>query len=886
MLSWGLQVETHSPRAGRGTTSVRQSQTKRYRRNIWYEIEALQANKNPGGCALGQHCKLSHEKPGATDSTGTSQNKINGLTKEAQTNGRPALRPYHSESNYGQPSGAGVSLGTGNDNQANGHTNYKSPIEGMTAAREVWKQHKDAVIGYRHEGPRSRGVQEALNFNSRDGGVALGSSSAYDGSSQAKKASDTHNSQYGHPIRPAPTVERIDKAVGKNHNIDSSSHGSISSHRRDLPSQNWSGNWQKNRSSHFAQRPARDQNGMTRGPNPGLDLIPKTKLIGVGNGTVGTARLPADARDLSNAQTRVIFHDPKFPAMAERQWESRSFPSNVYRASVSSELPAATSHTSTETPRIHEWKGHQTQEGLSHTSPLLGDPGGSKQVPKYGVVNGFARAGLTQGLPEGARSELRGGGVALNNYPRTNYIPENKNGSISIEASNALAKVPTKDLKVETNSSERNLVKSQDYGIQGSSTYFASRSPGGTGDGGEIQSQLVSAMRKAGKMDPKATPWSPEATRRGSTGSSLGEGNRTGHSNLEGAAKILLKSDTGFTSKKQIGNGFLGSTISGSLGNRPVVSQQASTARPIETPPRKHRGPGFNEMRGSEGGAKIGGIEHDEHEEGGAKLPIEQNVQLEPYYSRADVGPVKNNRPMANDAVSPLQGISPPLGLKNQSTYTGGQNQYYLHNSGQEYHSRTNSAVPFRDGYRSGIQKPGPRYSHQFWPEVEGARHIVPYQSSGHSYGVAVVPNNITPTRLQLDNRNVPLGAGFVPNPAREPFRGPQSQLEPVSHHRLDRIIRSPQALSFHPASDLSSLYRPQNLNQSPPAMLSYESSLNSQVIQSDTEQNRRSYTPEPEELDRSALRLYYDDRRIEAKASDMSRDLWEGNSRIKVDLQ
>lgn len=874
---------------------MRQSQTKRYRRNIWCEIEALQANKNSGGCALGQHCKLSHEKPGATDSAGTSQNKTNGLSsgsaKEAQTNGRPALRPYHSESNSGQQSGAGVSPGTGNDSQANGHMNYKSPIEGMTAAREVWKQHKDAVIGYRHEGPRSRGVQEALNFNSRDGGVSLGSSSAYDSSSQAKKVSDSHNSQYGHPIRPTPTVERIDKAVGKNHNIDSSPHGPTFSHRRDFPSQNWPSNWQKNRPPLFAQRPARDQNGMTRGSNSGPDLIPRTKPIGTGNGTVGTARLSADVRDLSNGQTRVIFHDPKFPAMTERPWEPRPFLNNIRRASVSSELPAATYHISTEAPRVHEWKGHQTQEGLSHASPLLGDPGGgnsSKQVPKYGVGNSFAHAGLTPDLPEGARSELRGGGVALNNYPRTNYIPENKNGSIPTEASNTLAKLPTRDLKVETNSSERNLVKNQDCGSLGPSTYSASKSPG-TGDGGEIQSQLVIAMRKIGKMDPRATPWSPETARRGSTASSLGEGNRAGHSNLKGVTKVLLTSDTGLTNKKQIGNGFSGSRISGSLGNRPAVSQQVT--RPTETPLRKPRGPGFNEMGDSEGGAKIGGIEHDEHEEGGAKLPIEQNVQLEPHHPQANVGPVKNNQPTTNDAVSPLQEILPPPGQKYQFTYTGKQNNYHPHNSGQEYHIRANSAVQFRGGHRFSTQNtvyPRPRYSHQFWPEVGGARQ---YQSSGHGYGVAAVPNNITPTRLQLDNRNVPLNTSFVPNSTQELFRRPQSQPEPTSlshsrdsaHHRLDRSIRSPQALSFHPTSDLSSLYRPQSLNQQPPAMLSYESSLNSQGIQSDAEQNRRSYTPEPEELDRSALRLYYDDRRTEARASDMNRG-WEGNSGIKVD--
>lgn len=843
-----------------------------------------QTNKNPGGCALGQHCKLSHEKPSTTDSAGTFQNKINGLAKEAQTNGRPTLRPYHSESNSGQPSGAGVSLGTGNDNQANGHTNYKSPIEGMTAAREVWKQHKDAVIGHRREGPRARSFQEALNFSSRDGGVALGSSSTYDGSSQAKKAADAHNSQYGHPIRSAPTVERIDKTVGKNHSIDSSPHGSISSHRRDLPSQNWPGSWQTNRPTLFAQRPARDQNGMTRGSNSGSDLTPRTKPIGAGNGTVGTAWPPADARDLSNGQTRVIFHDPKFPAMTERQWESRSFLSNV-RTSVSSELPAATSHTSTEAPRAHEWKGHQSQEGLSYASPLLGDPGGGngrKQIPKYG--NGFARAGLTQGLPEGARSELRGGGVALNNYSRTNYILEKKNGPIPIEASNTPATVTTRDLKVETNGSERNVVKNQEYGRQGPSTHSTPKSPRGTGDGEEIHSQMVSAMRKLGKMDPKATPWSPEAARRGSTGGSLGEGNRAGHSNLKGVTKVLLTSDTGFASEKKIGGGLSGSKIPGeSLGNLLVVSQQASTIRPTGTAPRKSRGLGFNEMGDSEGGAKIGGIEHDEHEEGGAKLPIEQNVQVELYYSRTNIGPGKNNQPTANGASNPLQGISPPLEPKRDC--------YPSRDSVQEYRGQKNS-VQFRGGHRSGTQNtvyPRPGYGYQFWPEIERARQIAQYQSSGHGCGVAAIPNNITPTGLQPNNRNIPLNTGFVPNSAREPFRRPQYQPEPTylnhsrdsAHHRLDGGIRFPQAPSFHPTSDLSLLYRPPSLNQ-PPAMLSYESSLNSQVIQVDNEQNRRSYTPEPDEIDRSALRLYYDDRRIEAKASDMNRDIWEGNSRIK----
>lgn len=790
-------------------------------------------------------------------------------------NGRPYLEQ---NPGMGQSLGSGVSLGIGNDNRANGHTNYKLPIE-MSAARRDWKQHKDAVIGKpRHEGPKARTVAEALNFNSRDGGVALGvsPSNTYD-SSQARKVVDDYSTQYGHPIRPTPAIERADKAVGKSHKIDSVPHFSMHLHRKDLPSQNWPGNWQPTRPQFFVHRPVRDQSSMNRGSGP--DLIPGAKSIGARNETVVSTRLPGDVRDSSDVQARVIVHDPKFPTMTERQGEARLSLGTTHRAKLSSELPMNASHTNTKAPRGPDEKRRQS---LIHASPLPGDPGGGnggKQVLAYGVGNGLTHTGLVQGLSEGARSELRGGGVALNNPHQMNHTPE-KNGPVLIEAPDTPTTATTSNKKVETNGSGRNSAKDQGIGSQSSLTPSTSKSPKMTGDGEEIQSQLVSALRKHGRMDPRAKSWSPENTRRGSTGAS-----RAGHSNL-GSTEVPLIDNTSFTIDRPTANRPLGGEIlAESLRNRPAVSQQRNTNRPTETAPWKSEYLGFNEIGNSELGAKLGGIEH---EEGGAKL---QNVELELYSSRANSVPSNGNQPVANGISNPLQGIAPPRGPKHPdglpAMYIPGQNYYHSHNWAQNGHDWANSATRSRGGYRSGAQGTGPRYGHQFGPEIEGNRHIAQhYQSLGYGHGVTAVPKNMIPTS-QFENRNSPLNTSFMSNPIQTQFgQSQQGYNSPndggdFAHPRLDST-RFPQALSSHPTSDLSPIYRRQSLSQTPThTLFSYESSLNSQGIQDDTESNRRSYTPEPEELNRSALKLYYDDydeRAVKESASYLSEDVYEGN--------
>lgn len=854
------------------------------------EVKGLEANIFLGGCALGQHCKLSHEKLDTTDFAGTTYNRINGspfgLAKEGQTNGRPYLEQ---NPGMGQSLGSGVSLGigndgraNGNDNRANGHTNYKLPIE-MSAARRDWKQHKDAVIGKsRHEGPKARSVAEAPTFNLRDGGVALGASpsNTYD-SSQARKVVDDRSTQYGHPIRPTPAVERADKAVGKSHKIDSGPHVSMHLHRKDLSSQNWPGNWQPTRPQFFAHRPVRDQSSMNRGSGP--DLIPGAKSIGARNETVASTRLSGDVRDPSDVQARVIVHDPKFPTMTERQGEARLSLGTVHRAKLSSELPP---HTNTKAPRGgHDEKRRQSQ-GLSHASPLPGDPGGGnngKQVLAYGVGNGLTHTDLVQGLSEGARSELRGGGVALNDLRQMNHTPE-KNGPVLIEADTS-TKATISNKKVETNSSRRNSAQDQGISSQSSLTPSTLKPPKVTDDGEEIQHQFVSALRKIGRMDPRAKSWSPENSGRGSTGGSLAGGIRAGHSNL-GATEVPSIDNTSFAIDRPTGNRHLGGEIPAeSLGNRPAVGQQRSINRPSETAPWKSKILGFNEIGDSEGGAILGGIKHGEV---GAKL---QNVELEFNSSRANSVPSNGNQPVANGISNPLQGNAPPQGLKHPgglpAIYIPGQNHYHSRDWAQKGHDWVNGATQSRGGHRSGSQGTGPRYGYQFGLGIEGNRHIAQhYQSLGYGHGVTAVPKNMIPAS-QFENRNAPLNASFMSNPIQTQFgqsqRGSNSRSDgrDFAHPRLDST-RFPQALSSRPTSDLSLIYRRQNLSQAPPhTLFSYESSLNSQGIQDDTESNRRSYTPEPEELNRSALKLYYDDydeRTVKENASSLSEDVCEGN--------
>lgn len=858
------------------------------------EVEGLWANIFLGGCALGQHCKLSHEKLDTTDFAGTTHNKINGspfgLAKEGQTNGRPYLEQNPS---MGQSLGSGVSLGigndgraNGNDNRANGHTNYKLPTE-MSAARRDWKQHKDAVIGKsRHEGPKARSVAEAPNFNLRDGGVALGASpsNTYD-SSQARKVVDDHSTQYGHPIRPTPTIERADKAVGKSHKIDSGPHVSMHLHRKDLSSQNWPSSWQPTRPQFFAHRPVRDQSSMSRGSGP--DLIHGAKSIGARNEAVASTRLSGDVRDPSDVQARVIVHDPKFPTMTERQGEARLSLGAVHRAKLSSELPMSASHTNTKAPRGGYDEKRRQSQGLSHASPLPGDPGGGnggKQVLAYGVGNGLTHTGLIQGSSEGARSELRGGGVALNNPRQMNHTPE-KNGPVLIEAPDTSTKATTSNKKVETNGSGRNSVQYQGIGSQSSLAPSTSKPPKVADDGEEIQFQLVSALRKIGRMDPRAKSWSPENSRRGSTGGSLAGGIRAGHSNL-GATEVPSIDNMSFAIDRPTGNRPLGDGIlAESLGNRPTMGQQRSINRPTETALRKSRNLGFNEIGDSEGGAILGSIEH---EEGGAKL---QSVELEFNSSRANSVPSNGNQPVANGISNPLQGIAPPRGPKHlgglPAIYIPGQNHHHSHNWAQKGHDWTNSVMQSRGGHRSGSQGTGPRYGHQSGLEIEGNRHIAQhYQSLGYGHGVTAVPKNMIPAS-QFENRNAPLNASFMSNPIQTQFGQSQwgsnsrSDGRDFPHPRLDST-RFPQALSSRPTSDLSSIYKRQSLSQTPShTLFSYESSLNSQGIQDDTESNRRSYTPEPEELNRSALKLYYDDydeRTVKENASSLSEDVYEGN--------
>lgn len=845
---------------------------------------------------MGQYCKLSHEQH---DATGATQNKASSLpfgsVKGAQANGRPTSQS-HSEPNpsMSQPSRTSVSLGVGGDNRASTQTNnYTSPIEGMSAARRDWKQHKDAVIGnFWNEGPKARGVPETLNFNLGDGGVALGLSlsNGYDSSPQPRKAVDTHNTQYGHLPKLAPTVERIDKAVGKSYKIDSIPHGSMPSHRNEFHSQNGPGNWQQSRPPPSIHRPVRDRTAMNHGLNSGSDLISRTKPIGIRN---ETARPPGDVRDSSNGQTRVMFHDPKLPTMAERQGGARLSLDIIHRANVPSELPIDISHTNARAPWGHEGRRHQNQEGLNHAYPLTGDPGGgggSRQALRYGIGNGPTSTGLIQGLPEGARSELNGGGVALNNFPRTNHASEHKKGPALTESSNTVT--TSKDVKVETNGSGGSSAKKQEYDSQSSSIPSISRSPKGTGDGEEIQVQLLNVLRKVGRMDPRAGSWSPENTRRGSMGGSLPVENRAGHSNLEGFTKVSIADDTNFATDKPIGNTFSGGRIpAGPLGNRPAAGQQASTA------PERSKNLGFNEMGGSEGGAKIRVIDHDEHEDGGAKLPVEKNVRLELICSQTNTGPDKSNKPATNGVTNTLGGVTLPHGPKYpdgpQTMYNPRQNYHHSQSWAREGHNWTSSAVQFRGGYRFGTQgvRPRPGYEHQFGPEMGGPRHAASYyQSLGYGHAVTTMPKNVIPTNIRPDNRNVPQNTSFVPNLVQTPLRESQPQSESTFlnqgrdsvHIRLDRSTRLPPALSSHAANNLSSLYRHQSLSPQPPALFSYEaseSSWNSQGIQGDTEPNRRSYTPEPEELNRSALRLYYDERRVEARASDTSRGGWEGNS-------
>lgn len=289
-------------------------------------------------------------------------------------------------------------------------------------------------------------------------------------------------------------------------------------------------------------------------------------------------------------------------------------------------------------------------------------------------------------------------------------------------------------------------------------------------------------------------------------------------------------------------------------------------------------------MGGSEGDAKIGDIEYGEHEEGGAKLPVEQNVQLELDYSQTNAGLGKSNEPVANGAANPLQEIAPLQGPRNSdyssAMYPLRRNSYHSHGLAQG-HNRRNSAVKPNDDYRSEIQgtvNPRPEYTYRFGHEIRETAQY--YQSLRYGHRVTTVSKNATPTGFQLNNRNTPLNTSSVLLPTQEPFRESQSQPEPIllnygrdsANLRFDRSTRLPQALYSYPTTDLSPLYRPQVLNQPPPALFSYEhseSSLNSQGIQGDAESNRRPYTPELEELDRSALRLYYDERRVEAKVFD-----------------
>lgn len=819
---------------------------------------------------MGKHCKLSHEQLDATDIAGVTHNKINGLpfglTKEAQTNGRPIIRPYPEPNpGMGQPSGSGVSLGIGNDNRTNFHTNYKPPIQ-MSAARHDWKQRKDAAIGKpRHEGPKPRSVTEAPSFNLRDGGVALGASpsNSYDGSTQVRKVLDDHSTQYGHSTRPTPIIERTDKTLGRSHKIDNLPHGSVLSHRKDFPSQNWYGNMQQIRPQFSAHRPVRDQTSMNRGSGP--DLISRTGSIGARNETV---------RDSSNVQTRVILHDPKFPTMTERQGEARLSLSAVHKAKLSNEMSTSTSHINTKAPQGHEGKRRQTQ-GLSHASPLPGDPGGGsgKQILGSEVGNGSTRTGLIQDLSQGTRSELRGGGVALNNHPRTTHTPENKIGPVLIGTSDTPTIATTGDAKVETNGNGHNSTKSHGYGSQSPSTLSTLKSPKGTGDGEEIQFQLVSALRKIGRMDPRARSWSPENTRRASTGGSLAGGIRVGHSNQGGFVEVPAMDGTGLAIGRPIENG---GKIPESLGSLPAVGQQRSTVRPTETAPWNPKSPGFNEVENLEGGARLGSVERGEYEEGGAKL---QNVELKLYSSQINVGLGKGNyQPIANGISNPLQGIAPPRGSKHlNGLYNPGQNYHHSPHWAQEGHDWKNSATQSRGGHCSSTQGTvysGPRYRSQFGPEIERNRHIAQYyQPSGYEHGVIAVTNNMIPAS-QFDNHNTPLNTSFMSNPMQVQFREPQRE----SMFLNDRSTRFPQAPSSRPASDFSSLYRRQSLNETPPTMFSFESPLDSQGIQDDIGQSRGRYTPEPEELDRSALKLYYDEMMVKEIPSYPSQDVWEGN--------
>lgn len=817
---------------------------------------------------MGKHCKLSHEQLDATDIAGATHNKMNGLpfglTKEAQTNGRQILRPYpESNPGIGQPSGSGISLGIGNDNRTNFHTNYKPPIQ-MSAARHDWKQRKDAAIGKpRHEGPKTRSVTEAPSFNSRDGGVALGASpsNSYDGSTQARKVFDDHSTQYGHPTRPAPIIERTDKFFGRSHKIDSLSHGSVLSHRKDFPSQNWHGNLQQIRPQFSTHRPVRDQTSMNRSSGP--DLISRTGSIGARNET---------ARDSSNVQARVILHDPKFPTMTERQGEARLSLSAVHKAKLSNEMSTSTSHINTKAPQGHEGKRRQTQ-GLSHASPLPGDPGGGsggKQILGSEVGNSSTRTGLIQDLSEGTRSELRGGGVALNNHPRTTHAPEKKNGPVLIGASDVPFMATIRDAKVETSGNGYNSTKSHGYGSQSPSTLSTLKSPKGTGDGEEIQFQLVSALRKIGRMDPRARSWSPENTRRASTGGSFAGGVRVGHSNQGGFMEVPEMDGTSPAIGRPIENS---GKIPESLGNLPAVGQQRSTARPTETAPWNPQIPGFNEIENPEGGARLNSVEPGEYEEGGAKL---QNVELKLYNSQTNAGLDKgNSQPIANGISNPLQGVAPPRGLKHINGLNNpGQIYHRSHHWAQEGHDWKNSATQSRGGHFSNAQGTGPRYRHQFGPEMEGNRHITQfYRPLGYDHGATAVTNNMIPAS-QFDKHNTPLNTGFMSNPMQVQFREPQRE----SIFLNDRSTRFPQALSSRPASDFSSLYRRQSISETPPTMFSFESPLNSQGIQDDTGQSRGRYTPEPEELDRSALKLYYDEMMVKENPSYPSQDVREGN--------
>lgn len=305
------------------------------------------------------------------------------------------------------------------------------------------------------------------------------------------------------------------------------------------------------------------------------------------------------------------------------------------------------------------------------------------------------------------------------------------------------------------------------------------------------------------------------------------------------------------------------------------------------------------EVEDTEGGAKICDTEHSEHEEGGAKLPVEQNTQPEPPYPQTNANLAGSNKSVVNDVASSPQGglapISAPIGPKiwveNLQKSFSRQNQPVQSNGGNHFAQGPN--------WGTNNTQNMPEFSHQqAWSGIKEPHsqngNITDHQSMEFSGGVTAVPGDMAPASLQSDTSNGPLSPDPLQNQVKAPSREPQSQLEPISVNRDSDFahIRSNRDVQ------LRALYT--KASDNPPTMFSYESE-SSFGSQYDNEPNlyksepavepERSYTPEPEvepdsantsepESDPAAEREFYEQQRIAASAN---RGSWEGDLCMKA---